>query len=218
MNRFAEPRRLLIQTLQEKGIEDKKVLDVIARVPRERFVDRSLQHRAYENCPLPLLHGQTISQPFIVALMTQALALSGRERVLEIGTGSGYQTAILCSLASWVYSVERYPSLSQQAAKRLERCRCRNISLTVADGSLGWSEHAPFDRILVTAAAPRIPQHLVAQLEPGGLLVIPIGDQHSQELLVVQRTLDEPKTHSLGLCVFVPLVGEDAWRENTTAS
>ncbi len=216
MSRFAQQRQSLIQTLQEKGIEDRKVLDALLHVPRERFIDRSIQHRAYENCPLPLLHGQTISQPFIVALMTQALALTGQERVLEIGTGSGYQTAILSALAAWVYSVERYASLSEQAAKRLERCRCRNVSLTVADGSIGWSEHAPFDRILVTAAAPRIPGHLVEQLEPGGLLVIPIGDQQSQELLVVQRVLDGQQIRSLGLCVFVPLVGEDGWHENTT--
>jgi protein-L-isoaspartate(D-aspartate) O-methyltransferase len=215
MSKLAEQRQSLIKTLQEKGIEDKKVLDVLLDVPRERFVDRSMQHRAYENHPLPLLHGQTISQPFIVALMTQALALTGHERVLEVGTGSGYQTTILSRLAAYVYSVERYPALSRQAAKRLERCRCRNVSLTVADGSLGWPEHAPFDRILVTAAAPRIPVHLVEQLELGGLLVIPIGEQQSQELLVVQRVLDGQKIRSLGLCMFVPLVGEDGWPENT---
>ena len=215
MNGFDAQRQSLIKALQQKGIEDQKVLDALLRVPRERFIDQSLQHRAYENNPLPLMHGQTISQPFIVALMTQALALTGHERVLEIGTGSGYQAAILSQLAAWVYSVERYASLSEQAAKRLAQSQCRNVSLAVGDGSLGWPEHAPFDRILVTAAAPRIPAHLVAQLELGGLLVIPIGDQHTQDLLVVQRTLEGQKTTSLGLCVFVPLVGEGGWSENT---
>jgi protein-L-isoaspartate(D-aspartate) O-methyltransferase len=214
MDKFASQRKMLLEILQQKGIQDQRVLDTLTHVPRERFVDRSLQHRAYENCPLPLSQGQTISQPFIVALMTQALALSGHERVLEIGTGSGYQTAILSQLSSWVYSVERHASLSAQAEKRLARCQCRNVLLSVGDGSLGWSEHAPYDRIIVTAAAPRVPSSLVEQLELGGLLVIPVGEPQSQELLVVQRVLDGPKTHSLGLCVFVPLVGEDAWREN----
>ena len=168
---------------------------------------------AYSDCALPIAMGQTISQPMMVALMTQALQLSGKERVLEIGTGSGYQTAILARLAAHVYSVERFQQLAYHAARRLMQLAITNISLYVGDGSLGWPDAAPYDRILVAAAAPEVPQQLVDQLVTWGILVIPVGSQQRQELLVVHRAPWGPEIRSLGGCVFVPLVGEKGWSE-----
>jgi protein-L-isoaspartate(D-aspartate) O-methyltransferase len=158
--------------------------------------------------------GQTISQPLMVAIMTQALQLKGRERVLEIGTGSGYQTAILACLAAEVYSIERYQQLSKQAARHLEQLDLHNISLYVGDGTLGWPDAQPYDRILVTAAAPVIPLHLLDQLVTWGMLVVPVGKQDQQDLLVVHRAPWGPEVRSLGGCVFVPLVGEKGWHLN----
>lgn len=211
---FTPQRQQLIETLRQSGIQDERVLAAIGEVPREMFVDASLQDKAYANQALPLYLGQTISQPFMVALMTQALQLSGTERVLEIGTGSGYQTAILSRLATNVYSIERHQLLSDQSAERLIRLGRRNISYAVRDGSLGWPEVAPFDRILVTAAAPQVPPQLIAQLKIEGLLIIPVGSHRQQELQVVQRLLQGTQTRSLGHCVFVPLVGKEGWRES----
>jgi protein-L-isoaspartate(D-aspartate) O-methyltransferase len=210
---FSLQRQELIEVLRQDGIEDTRVLAAIGEVPREVFVDASLQKRAYANQALPIYLGQTISQPFIVALMTQALQLSGTERVLEIGTGSGYQTAILSHLAAHVYSIERHQPLSEQSAERLAQLGRRNISYLIGDGSLGWPEEAPFDRILVTAAAPQVPSQLIAQLEAEGLLVIPVGSHKQQELQVVQRAIQGTQTKSLGQCVFVPLVGKEGWDE-----
>lgn len=206
-------REQLIQSLAKDGVRDTRVLAVIASVPRECFVTEAYRGAAYENSALPITHGQTISQPLIVALMTQALQLSGNERVLEIGTGSGYQAAVLARLAAHVYSVERYQQLSYQAAQRLQQAEIDNVSLYVGDGTLGWPDQAPYDRILVTAAAPEVPSQLLAQLAPNGILVIPVGRQDRQELRVIQRTFFGIKSHSLGGCVFVPLVGEEGWRE-----
>jgi protein-L-isoaspartate(D-aspartate) O-methyltransferase len=157
--------------------------------------------------------GQTISQPLMVAMMTQALQLSGKERVLEIGTGSGYQTAVLAHLATQVYSIERHQKLAYQAAQHLTQLGLQNVSIYVGDGSLGWPNAAPYDRILVTAAAPEVPSLLVEQLVSGGLLVIPVGSHERQDLLVVQRTPWGSEIRSLGGCVFVPLVGEKGWSE-----
>ena len=208
---LAAQRRQLINALRKCGIHDEYLLTVIATTPREMFVDETRRNMAYADCALPIGMGQTISQPFMVALMTQALQLSGKERVLEIGTGSGYQAAILTRLAAYVYSVERYPQLAYKAAQHLESLAMQNISLYVGDGSLGWPDAAPYDRILVTAAAPQIPMQLLNQLVTWGRLVIPIGSQQRQNLLVVYRAPWGPETRSLGNCVFVPLIGAEGW-------
>ncbi len=213
MEMFEQQRQQLMNLLRQSGIQDARVLAALEHVPREQFVSEEQHAQAYTNRPLPLILGQTISQPQIVAIMTQALALSGRERVLEIGTGSGYQTAILAHLASYVYSVERYPQLAYQAASRIAAAAINNVSIYIADGSLGWPELAPYDRILVTAAAPKIPPQLLAQLAPNGILVIPIGNYKQQELLIVTQTEQGQQVKSLGHCLFVPLVGEAAWSE-----
>ena len=204
-------RQSLIESLSNAGIRDPRVLDALANVPRELFLAEKLQNLAYADRALPIMMGQTISQPLMVAVMTQALELSGRERVLEIGTGSGYQTAILARLASYVYSVERYELLSFLAASHLIQLKIQNVSLYVGDGSLGWPNDAPYDRILVTAAAPSVPLHMLVQLTMWGLMVIPVGSQERQNLLLVQRVPWGTRTRSLGRCVFVPLVGEEGW-------
>src|SRR5207248_9120204 len=206
-------RQQLLESLYKAGIHDTHVLDAIASTPRERFVDEAHYEWAYADRALPIAMGQTISQPLMVALMTQALQLSGQERVLEIGTGSGYQTAILARLAAHVYSIERHQQLAYVAARHLLQLELYNVSLFVGDGSLGWPDAAPYDRILVTAAAPEVPKHLVEQLVTWGMLVIPVGSQTRQDLLVVHRAPWGPEIRSLGGCVFVPLVGEKGWSE-----
>jgi protein-L-isoaspartate(D-aspartate) O-methyltransferase len=208
-----EQRQKLITSLQKNGIRDERVLAVMSSMQRERFVDRSLREHAYADCALPLTLGQTISQPLMVASMTQALKLRGDERVLEIGTGSGYQTAILAQLARHVYSVERHQQLSYQAAVRLLQLGIYNVSLYVGDGSLGWPDAAPYDRILVTAASPSVSSLLFEQLVTWGMLVVPVGSQERQDLLVVHRAPWGPETYSLGSCVFVPLIGQEGWSE-----
>jgi len=206
-------RQQLIESLRKAGIYDTQVLDAIANTPRERFVDEACYEWAYTDRALPIDMGQTISQPLVVAIMTEALQLTGQERVLEIGTGSGYQTAILSRLAAYVHSIERHQRLACQAAGHLIDTGLHNISIYVGDGSLGWPDAAPYDRILVTAAAPNVPSQLVAQLKIGGLMVIPVGGQERQELRVVQRGPWEIRSYSLGNCVFVPLIGEEGWHE-----
>ena len=206
-------RQQLVESLRNAGVHDEHVLSVIADIPRELFLDEAQSDRAYEDRALPIALGQTISQPLMVAIMTQALQLRGQERVLEVGTGSGYQTAILSRLATEVYSVERYPQLAYQAAKRLSQLEVQNVSIYVSDGSLGWPDEAPYDRILVTAAAPEIPMQLLSQLVRWGILVIPVGSQERQELLIVHRAPWGPETRSLGACVFVPLIGAEGWSE-----
>lgn len=205
--------RQLITSLRNAGVSDERILAVIAATPRELFVDQSQRDIAYADRALPIGMGQTISQPLMVAMMTQALQLSGKERVLEIGTGSGYQTAILAHLAAHVYSIERHQKLAYQAAQHLMQLGLQNVSIYVGDGSLGWPIAAPYDRILVTAAAPEVPSLLVEQLVSGGLLVIPVGSHERQDLLVVQRTPSGAEIRSLGGCVFVPLIGEKGWSE-----
>ena len=208
-----EQRQRLIESLQQNGIHDERVLSVMSSMQRERFVDRSLREHAYTDCALPLTLGQTISQPLMVAAMTQALKLRGDERVLEIGTGSGYQTAILAGLARHVYSVERHQQLSYHAAIRLLQLGIYNVSLYVGDGSLGWPDALPYDRILVTAASPAVSALLLEQLVTWGMLVVPVGSQERQDLLVVHRAPWGPETFSLGGCVFVPLIGQEGWSE-----
>ena len=211
---FIIQRQHLIEALSRDGIHDTRLLAAIAEVPREAFLAEAYHAIAYTNQALPLHLGQTISQPLMVALMTQALRLLGPERVLEVGTGSGYQTAILSHLASHVYSIERYSQLTEQATHTLTHLGRQNVTFLVGDGSLGWPQAAPYDRILVTAAAPQIPSQLVAQLVMGGLLVIPVGTHDQQELQVVQRQAQGVHVQSLGRCVFVPLIGAEGWSES----
>src|SRR5579863_2421281 len=203
-----EQRQQLIASLRKMGIRDERVLKAIATVPREIFLDEAQRNLAYADRALPINMGQTISQPLMVATMTQALQLSGKERVLEIGTGSGYQTAILSQLAAYVVSVERHEQLALQAVRCLAHLELANVAVYVGDGSSGWPEAAPYDRILVTAAAPEVPDRLVEQLVEWGMLVIPVGSQRQQKLLVVHRAPWGKEIRSLGNCVFVPLIGE----------
>lgn len=218
MHDFEAPRRHLVQMLAEKGIEDERVLAAIGRVPREVFVPRTLADRAYENTALPIGSQQTISQPFVVALMSSALGMTGTERVLEIGTGSGYQTAVLAELAETVVSVERVPELLESARVVLARLGYANVELHAATDALGWPTGAPYDRIIVTAAGPDVPPSLLAQLGPDGRLVMPVGTLASQELVLVRATATGYERKSLGGVRFVPLVGEGAWSETSLIS
>lgn len=194
-------------------IRDKRVLSAMAHVPRERFVAPDCYYAAYEDMPLSIGFGQTISQPFIVALMTQALGLKGDEKVLELGTGSGYQTAILAGLAKWVVSIERVPQLAKSAKRVLKQLGYKNFEIHEVGGALGWPAGAPYDAIIVTAGAPNIPDVLLDQLVLGGRLVIPVGSRWEQDLLKVTKRKKRHAVKSLGGCRFVPLIGEDAWEE-----
>jgi protein-L-isoaspartate(D-aspartate) O-methyltransferase len=205
--------RMVDSQLVSRGIKDAKVLLAMRKVPRHRFVEEALISQAYGDHPLPIGEKQTISQPYIVALMTEALELKGTERVLEIGTGSGYQTAILAELAEKVYSVERIYPLSVKARRLLDELGYLNVVLKVGDGTLGWKEEAPFDAVIVTAGSPDVPQPLVDQLAVGGRLVIPVGDRYSQSLVRVARTKEGIKKSDLGGCRFVNLVGQHGWQE-----
>ena len=199
---------------QCKGeIKDERVLAAMARVPRERFLPPQYQFVAYEDSPLPIGQEQTISQPYIVALMTEALKLTGNEKVLEIGTGSGYQTAVLAELAHLVISVERLAALAESARKVLDSLGYTNIVTHLAKETLGWPEEAPYDAVIVTAAAPRIPSELIEQLEIGGRLVIPVGSRYEQELYRVTRRREKNEIQNLGGVRFVSLIGKGAWEE-----
>ena len=192
-------------------VSDARVLNAIARVPRERFVPPELRLHAYENRPLPIGHGQTISQPLIVALMTQALDLRGDEMVLEVGTGSGYQAALLSRLAAQVVTVERVPELARDAERVLADLGYANVEVHVAGETLGWPEGAPYDAIIVTAGAPRVPHELIDQMRIGGRMAVPVGSRDLQELVQVVRSPEGPVIINLGPCRFVPLVGPGAW-------
>ncbi len=202
-------QRMVEEQLIPRGIKDQRVLDAFRRVPRHMFVASAQQHQAYQDHPLPIGLEQTISQPYIVALMTEALRLTGTEKVLEIGTGSGYQAAILAELADQVYTVERHERLSEQAADILRKIGYTNIYFKISDGIMGWPEKGPYQGILVTAGAPEIPTALLEQLSPEGRLVIPVGDSWMQELLLVTREKEGLRKINLGGCRFVPLVGDD---------
>ena len=209
---FLLPReRMVSEQLQRRGILDPRVLRAVGKVPRHLFVDEALVGRAYGDHPLPIGDGQTISQPYMVALMTEALELHGHERVLEIGTGCGYQTAVLAEVCGKVFSVERLKSLADRATRRLDSLGYYNVLVRVADGSLGWKEEAPFDAILVAAAAPTIPQALVDQLAPKGRLIVPVGDVYTQSLRKGVREEAGMRWSDLGGCVFVKLVGQQGW-------
>ena len=196
-----------------RGIKNPGVVESMRKISRHLFVEEALQSQAYNDYPLPIGHGQTISQPYMVALMTEALELSGHEKVLEIGTGSGYQTAILASLAEKVYSIERITDLASRARKLLDQLNCYNVEIKIFDGTYGWKDKAPFDAIMVTAGAPDIPKPLLEQLSVGGRLVIPVGEAGLQDLFEVTRTKDEFVKNNLGGCRFVKLVGKYAWNE-----
>jgi protein-L-isoaspartate(D-aspartate) O-methyltransferase len=202
---------MVSEQLQRRGILDPRVLRAVGKVPRHLFVDEALVGRAYGDHPLPIGDGQTISQPYMVALMTEALELHGHERVLEIGTGCGYQTAVLAEMCGKVFSVERLKSLADRATRRLDSLGYYNVLVRVADGSLGWKEEAPFDAILVAAAAPTIPQALVEQLAPKGRLIVPVGDAYTQSLRKGVRGEAGMCWSDLGGCVFVKLVGQQGW-------
>ncbi len=209
---FEAARARLIKHLNSE-IRDERILAAMAHIPRERFVPPEEQDLAYEDIPLPIGLDQTISQPFIVALMTEALELTGSEKVLEVGTGSGYQAAILAELARLVITVERLPSLTEEAKRVLDSLGYTNIMVHLAEKTLGWPAEAPYDAIMVTAGAPRVPVDLLAQLAIGGRLVIPIGSRYVQELYKVTRRRKKNIVQNLGGCRFVSLIGEGAWEE-----
>ena len=192
-------------------IRDKRVLDAMARIPRELFVPDDIRFQAYDDRPLPIGYQQTISQPYIIALMTEALELDGSEKVLEVGTGSGYQTAVLAELAAEVISVERISSLAESSRLLLDSLGYKNVKIYPAGKTLGRPEDAPYDAILVTAGAPKIPESLVSQLVTGGRMVIPVGSRYIQELCKITRRHDKTTVQNLGGCRFVSLIGQDAW-------
>ncbi|MCB2189882.1 MAG: protein-L-isoaspartate(D-aspartate) O-methyltransferase [Deltaproteobacteria bacterium] len=199
------------EQIRARGIRDERLLKIMSELPRHLFLDEALQNQAYQDNPMPIGESQTISQPYMVALMSEAMGLTGREKVLEIGTGSGYQTAILAKLADWVYSVERIGVLSRRAMKVLEQLKIFNVNLKIDDGTLGWPEHAPYDAIMVTAGAPHLPRPLLEQLAEGGRLVVPVGDRYVQTLWRVTRRGEEFVEEDLGGCRFVQLIGEHGW-------
>ena len=208
---IAQRKRMVRSQIARRGIRSPRVLAAMAWVPREWFLSRDLEPDAYRDGPLPIGNGQTISQPFIVALMTEALGLSRRHRVLEIGTGSGYQTAVLAHLVRHVFTIERLPDLLVEAEVRFERLGLGNITTRLGDGASGWPEAAPFDGVIVTAAAPRVPGPLLAQVAPGGRIVVPIGDQTEQELVILEREAGGWRERSGGGVRFVPLVSRLAF-------
>ncbi|MCK4591190.1 MAG: protein-L-isoaspartate(D-aspartate) O-methyltransferase [Candidatus Latescibacteria bacterium] len=214
MDDYASLRKeMVVIQLEGRDIVDPKVLQAMRTVPRHRFVDRSLRLQAYDDRPLPIGQGQTISQPYMVALMTQCLELSGDERVLEIGTGSGYQAAILAEIVREVFTVERIPELFQRTENLLKDLDYQNIRFEVGDGTLGWEEFSPYDRILVTAGAPDIPVNLLEQLNNPGKMAIPMGGAYYQDLMLVEKKGEKVKKRHVCGCTFVPLVGEQGWKE-----
>jgi protein-L-isoaspartate(D-aspartate) O-methyltransferase len=206
-------RNRLVEVLRRKGVRDLSVLHAVQKVPRHLFVPESVRHRAYDDTALPIGSGQTISQPYVQARYLELIGLTGREKVLEIGTGSGYQTALLALLASMVFSVERVAHLAQSARTALANSGIRNVTVLVGDGTLGWRPFAPFDAILVSAASPEIPGPLVEQLALGGRMVIPLGDRASQSLTLVERNGDGIRVSTIADVRFVPLVGQFGFSE-----
>ena len=213
-DQFSRLRERMVRSqIEARGIVDKRVLDAMRTVPRHRFVPPHLEGSAYRDSPLPIGQGQTISQPYIVALMTEMLQLEGQERVLEIGTGSGYQAAILGQLAGEVITVERLQALAQEASPLLAQLGYTNIRVEVGDGTQGWEADAPYDAIIITAAAPEVPEPVQEQLADGGRLLVPVGPRWTQSLVRVRRQGDQFRTeHSIGVA-FVPLIGQHGWQE-----
>ncbi|ACH39690.2 protein L-isoaspartate O-methyltransferase [Citrifermentans bemidjiense Bem] len=210
----AVARKRMVAELVKRGITDQRVLGAMQEIPRHIFVEEAMSAQAYSDGSLPIGEKQTISQPYIVAKMTQLLALTGREKVLELGTGSGYQAAVLATLADRVCTVERIRPLALKARKALDSLRLLNVNLKIGDGTEGWAEEAPFDAILVTAGAPHLPDCLVQQLAPGGRLVIPVGDRIDQKLLLVTKGMDgSVATEECDGCRFVRLIGRNGWND-----
>jgi len=208
---FETLRRRMVDEIAGQGIHDQRVLDAFRHIPRHLFVPESALDVAYENHPVAIGQGQTISQPYMVACMTQALDLKGGEKVLEIGSGSGYQTAVLKALQADVYTMERLPELSDRARENVERAGFTGVHYRVGDGTRGWPEEAPFDRVIVTAGAPTMPVSLVEQLREGGSMVIPVGGEDEQELLLVRRDQGRVTRDRICSCIFVKLLGDEGW-------
>lgn len=212
MNIDVSRKRMVETQIIAKGITDRRVIDAMLKLPRHLFVQEAMASQAYNDTSLPIGEKQTISQPYMVAIMTELLELAGNERVLEIGTGSGYQAALLSHLARRVYTIERIPSLASRARKLFDSLGLTNISMKIDDGSRGWASEAPFDAIIVTAGAPEIPRALVGQLSPEGRLLVPVGDQDSQLLTLVRRSADGDFTVEKSTpCRFVKLIGSEGW-------
>jgi protein-L-isoaspartate(D-aspartate) O-methyltransferase len=211
MDYAAARARMVEEQIRARGVREERVLEAMRRVPRHLFVTETLRERAYDDTPLPIGERQTISQPYIVALMAEALELDGGERVLEVGTGSGYEAAVLSQVCGELYSVERIPALAQRAVELLATLGYHNVHVRVGDGSLGWPQAAPFLGIVVSAAAPRIPRPLVEQLAVGGRLVLPLGEEESQTLVRLQRTGEGLREECMGECRFVKLIGTYGW-------
>ncbi len=208
-----ERERMVQEQIVARGVKDERVIDAMKRVPRHLFVDKTYYHQAYNDYPLPIGNGQTISQPYMVAAMTELLELKGNESVLEIGTGSGYQTAILALLCNRVFTIERISELSFRARKVLNELGFNNINFMVGDGSVGWPDYAPYDGIIVTAGAPETPNALINQLADKGILVIPIGGEYFQTLNVIKKYKGVITRKELFECTFVPLVGKEGWED-----
>ncbi|HET6930368.1 MAG TPA: protein-L-isoaspartate(D-aspartate) O-methyltransferase [Candidatus Acidoferrum sp.] len=212
--RFADDRRLMVETqIRKRGIADERVLHAMATVPRHEFVPAFWINQAYADEPLPIGHGQTISQPYIVAAMVASLSLTGSEKILEVGTGCGYQAAVVSLLAKEVHSVEILPELAQSSAERLQRLSYANVHVHCGDGTMGWPESSPYDAILISAAAPAVPEPLLQQLSEGGRLVAPVGDEDKQELQLVIKREGNFSVKQGGPCRFVPLMGQHGWRK-----
>ena len=210
---FREQREKMVKNqLKTRGVKDALILDAMMKTPRHEFVPPEYISTAYDDCPLPIGFGQTISQPYMVAVMTEKLRLKGGEKILEIGTGSGYQTAVLAEIAGQVYTIERHAALAARAEAVLRELGYSNVRVLVGDGTIGLEKHAPFDGIIVTAGAPYVPQTLKKQLAKGGRLVIPVGGRYMQSLHRVTRKDDAFNDEELLGCVFVPLIGEEGWR------
>ncbi len=213
MTNYEKERRLMVDDqIVGRGIKDERVLAAMRRVPRHEFLPEAIRGMAYADNALPIGEGQTMSQPYMVAIMTELLGLTGTERVLEIGTGSGYQAAVLAELCSKVYTVERIKTIAEKARATLDRLGYQNVAIKVYDGTYGWKEMAPFDAIMVTAGAPEIPAPLVEQLKDGGRMVIPVGERFGQSLLKVVKTAEGTVTQRSIPCVFVPLIGNHGWK------
>ncbi|MDD3652968.1 MAG: protein-L-isoaspartate(D-aspartate) O-methyltransferase [Desulfotomaculaceae bacterium] len=211
-NRSDERKQMIEEQLILRGINNRDILQSMLIVPRHCFVSKQYQAYAYDDCPLPISAGQTISQPYIVALMVKALKPANTDRVLEIGTGSGYAAAVLSRIVAMVYTIERHEALGNEAQARLKALKYDNIQVRIGDGTKGWYEKSPFDGIIVSAGAPNIPQSLVDQLKPGGHIVVPVGDEITQELLILYKKHDgETSIEKIGAVRFVPLIGDEGW-------
>jgi protein-L-isoaspartate(D-aspartate) O-methyltransferase len=208
-----ERDRMVDEQIASRGVRNPRMLAALRKVPRHEFVPAALRDKAYSDNALPIGESQTISQPYMVALMTELLELSGTERVLEIGTGSGYQAAVLAELCEKVFTIERVKTLADKARATLDRLGYRNVALKVYDGTYGWKDMAPFDAVIVTAAAPEVPAGLVEQLREGGRMVIPVGDRFSQMLVKIVKTAEGAVSRKSIPCVFVPLIGAHGWKE-----